>query len=211
MINKMLKIYFTLAIILWSLVGNNVFAASGSENPSSARQVVEDFQQVLLAVMKQGKDLGFQGRYDKLDQTVRNSHYLYKISRLVVGPEWKKLSKEQQNQFVDVFTDYSISAYANNFKEFDGESFKYVSEEKTSQGGIVLHYLFQIPSERKDVKFDYMMKKNDEGWRILFIIADGVNDVALKRSEFSSIIEKQGFDALITKIKEKIDNYAKQS
>lgn len=211
MINKTLKIYFTLAIILWSVVGNNVLAVTGSENSSSARQVVEDFQKVLLDVMKEGEDLGFQGRYDKLDQTVRDSHYLYKISRLVVGPEWKKLTKEQQNQFVDVFTDYSISAYANNFKEFDGESFKYVSEEKTSQGGIVLHYLFQIPSERKDVKFDYMMKKNDEGWRILFIIADGVNDVALKRSEFSSIIEKQGFDALITKIKEKIDNYAKQS
>jgi phospholipid transport system substrate-binding protein len=60
------------------------------------------------------------------------------------------------------------------------------------------------------VKFDYQMKKKDEGWQIINIIADGVSDLALKRSEYTSILSRDGFDVLIAKITEKIDNYAAQ-
>jgi phospholipid transport system substrate-binding protein len=54
------------------------------------------------------------------------------------------------------------------------------------------------------------MKKKDEGWQIINIIADGVSDLALKRSEYTSILSRDGFDVLIAKITEKIDNYAAQ-
>ena len=67
----------------------------------------------------------------------------------------------------------------------------------------------KIPGE-KDVKFDYMMKKKDEGWQIINIIADGVSDLALKRSDYTSVLNREGFDALIAKINEKIESYAKQ-
>jgi phospholipid transport system substrate-binding protein len=129
----------------------------------SARQVVDDFQNELLAVMKQGKELGFKGRYDKLDIAVRKSHDLPKIARIVVGKQWEELSAEQQATLEKVFSQLSISAYAHNFKEFTGESFTFISEEETGRGGVVIHTNLHIPNE-KDVKFDYMMKKKDDGW-----------------------------------------------
>jgi len=54
-----------------------------------------------------------------------------------------------------------------------------------------------------------MLKKKGESWRIINIIANGVSDLALKRSEYTSILKKDGFDALIIKINEKIESYAK--
>jgi phospholipid transport system substrate-binding protein len=175
----------------------------------SAKQVVETFQNELLAVMKDGQSLGFKGRYQKLDAAVRKSHDLPKIARIVVGKAWEDFTPEQQNRLETVFSQLSVSAYAHNFKAFSGESFSFVSEEETGRGGVVIHTSLQIPGE-KDVKFDYMMKKKDEGWRIINIIADGVSDLALKRSEYTSVLSNNGFDALITKITEKIDNYAAQ-
>ena len=145
--------------------------------------------------MKQGKELGFKGRYDKLDVAVKKSHDLPKIARIVVGKQWEELSAEQQAKLEKVFSQLSISAYAHNFKEFTGESFTFISEEETGRGGVVIHTNLHIPSE-KDVKFDYMMKKKDDGWRIINIIADGVSDLALKRSEYTSVLSKEGFDAL---------------
>lgn len=175
----------------------------------SAKQVVEKFQAELITVMKQGKELGFKGRYDKLETAITKSHDLNKIARVVVGKEWEKLSNEQQQKLVDVFSRLSIASYAYNFKDFSGESFKFASEEETTRGGAVIHAYLLIPGE-KDVKFDYMLKKKGDSWRIINIIADGVSDLALKRSEYTSILERDGFDALITKINEKIDHYAKQ-
>ena len=83
-----------------------------------------------------------------------------------------------------------------------------MSEDKTARGGMIIRTLFVLPDD-KDVKFDYMLKKKGNEWRIINIIANGVSDLALKRSEYTSILKRQGFDALIAKINEKIDNYAK--
>ncbi|OQW68893.1 MAG: hopanoid biosynthesis protein HpnM [Proteobacteria bacterium ST_bin11] len=176
---------------------------------ASARQVVDEFQSQLLDVMKAGKELGFQGRYDKLDVAVKKSHDLPKIARIVVGKQWEELTTEQQNKLESVFSKLSVSAYAHNFKDYSGESFTFASEEETGRGGVVIHTNLHIPGE-KDVKFDYMMKKKDDGWQIINIIADGVSDLALKRSDYTSVLSRDGFDALIVKITEKIESYAKQ-
>jgi len=173
-----------------------------------AKEIALKFQDELIAAMQQGETLGFQGRYDKLETAIVKSHDLVKIARIVIGKEWKKISEEQRAVLVDVFRRLSISAYAYNFKAYSGESFEFVSEEKTARGGMIVRTLFVLPDD-KDVKFDYMLKKKGNEWRIINIIANGVSDLALKRSEYTSILKRQGFDALIAKINEKIDNYAK--
>ncbi len=205
-------------IILFVNVGNSVAAAKAEinlpktitlEQSVSARSIVHDFQSELLKVMKQGKELGFQGRFKQLEPAILKSHDLAKIVRIVVGKEWKHLSDEQKKTLTDIFTRLSISAYALNFKEFSGESFVYQSEDETARGGIIVHTALELP-KKKDVKLDYMLKKKGGNWRIINIIANGVSDLALKRSEYTSILKRKGFEALIAKISEKIDNYAKQ-
>lgn len=198
------KIYFGFSVLV--LCAMSSLAAA---DEVSARQVVEEFQNELINVMKQGKALGFQGRYDKLDVAVKKSHDLPKIARIVVGKQWEELTPEQQAKLDAVFSQLSVSAYAHNFKDYAGESFTFASEEETGRGGVVIHTNLLIPGE-KDVKFDYMMKKKDEGWQIINIIADGVSDLALKRSDYTSVLSREGFDALIVKITEKIQSYAKQ-
>ena len=46
--------------------------------------------------MKDGKKLGYAGRFEKLEPAVTNSHDLPKIARIVVGKEGEKLNDEQQ-------------------------------------------------------------------------------------------------------------------
>ncbi|SJM89432.1 Hopanoid biosynthesis associated membrane protein HpnM [Crenothrix polyspora] len=192
-----------LAVCLLSLtaIGNAVAA-------ETARQVIDKFQADLIDVMKNGKKLGYSGRYDKLNNSVSNSHDLTKIARIVVGKEWEKLSADQQQKLIDVFSRLSVASYAHNFKDYAGESFTVDSEEQTARGGVIVHSHLSIPDE-KDVKFDYMLKEKGDSWRIINIIANGVSDLALKRSEYTTILQREGFDVLIGKINEKIDNYSK--
>jgi phospholipid transport system substrate-binding protein len=194
---------FFIFCLLWAL---NSFAQDSSA--VSAKQVVESFQAELINVMKNGQKLGFAGRYDKLYDPVSNSHDLNKIARIIIGKEWEKLSEEQQKKLVDVFSRFSVASYAHNFKDYSGESFSFESEEETTRGGVVVHSLLAIPDD-KPVKFDYMLKEKGNSWRIINIIANGVSDLALKRSEYTAILQREGFDALISKISEKIDNYSK--
>lgn len=195
--------FFYLPVVAWAESVNL------TEEGTSAKAVVESFQDVLLDVMKQGEQLGFNGRYELLSPAVVTTHDLNKIARIVVGREWEKLTDSQQEQLTDSFSRLSISAYAHNFKDFSGESFQFESIDETSRGGIIVHSIFVLP-DNKNVKFDYMLKKMGENWKIINIIANGVSDLALKRSEYTSVLQREGFEALIAKINEKINNYANQ-
>ncbi len=209
------KIFFVFFLICFGISSSFATTDSNKEDKTltesiqSAKDIVLIFQNELLDVMKHGKALGFSGRYDKLKSMVIRSHDLTKIARIVVGKEWKKLSDEQKLKLNEVFKRLSISAYAHNFKKFSGESFQFISQNETARGGVIVHTLLVLPND-KDVKFDYMLKKKGDSWRIINIIANGVSDLALKRSEYTSILKRVGFEALIAKIDEKIDNYTKQ-
>jgi len=193
-------------VFIFCLLAANAYALE--EAGATAKQVVEKFQAELIAVMKNGKQLGYAGRYEKLYEPVSNSHDLTKIARIVVGKESEKLSEEQQQKLIEVFTRFSVASYAHNFKDYSGESFVFDSEEETARGGVIVHSHLVIPDD-KPVKFDYMLKEKGNSWRIINIIANGVSDLALKRSEYTVILQREGFDALIAKINEKIDNYSK--
>lgn len=205
MVFKSVKLAIAFAFFLFGTTS----AFAMDEGTATAKQVVEKFQADLINVMKEGKKLGYAGRYEKLKDPISNSHELNKIARIVVGKEWEKLSEEQQQKLVDVFSRLSIASYAHNFKDYSGESFVFDSEEETTRGGVVLHSHLVIPGD-KPVKFDYMLKEKGSSWRIINIIANGVSDLALKRSEYTTILQREGFDALMAKINEKIDNYSRQ-
>jgi phospholipid transport system substrate-binding protein len=201
------SIKWAIIVFMFLLLGTASVLAENKDS-ASARQVVENFQTDLIEVMKKGKQLGYAGRYDKLYDSVSNSHDLTKIARIVVGKEWEKLSETQQQKLVEVFSKLSVASYAHNFKDYSGESFVFDSEEETARGGVVVRYHLLVPDD-KPVKFDYMLKEKGNSWRIINIIANGVSDLALKRSEYTTILQREGFDALIAKINEKIDNYSK--
>lgn len=199
---------FLTGLFLYVCLSAACMAGQAGAAAQTAKQVVEDFQNVLIDTMKQGQTLGYQGRYDKLYPAIMRSHDLTKIARIVVGKEWETLSEKQQAELSEVFIRLSVASYAHNFKAFGGETFKFDNEEQTSRGGVVVHTTLMIP-DNKPVKFDYMLKEKPNGWSIINIIADGVSDLALKRSEYTSILQKQGFDALIAQINAKITQYSK--
>ena len=200
---------FTLAVIMIACLSASNSSFAAQTGGVLAKEVVESFQAELIDVMKNGKKLGFSGRYEKLYEPVSNSHDLTKIARIVIGKEWEKLTEEQQKKLADVFSRLSVASYAHNFKDYSGETFEFDSEEQTARGGVVVHSRLIIPDD-KPVKFDYMLKEKGDSWRIINIIANGVSDLALKRSEYTTILQREGFDALIAKITEKIDSYSNQ-
>ena len=63
-----------------------------------------------------------------------------------------------------------------------------------------------IPND-DPVSFNYIVQNDSGGendWKIISVIANGINDLALKRAEYSGVIQDQGYPALVSSIEEKI-------
>ncbi len=214
--------FYTCFLIFFLSFGNSIAlaeteikaesTASATEQISAPKKVVIDFQNALLDAMKQGESLSFQARSKQLEAAILKSHDVIKSLRTIVGSkQWKGFTEEQRAKLSKVFTKFIVSTYAANFNEFANESFVFVSEHTTKKGNVIIRSIFEIPeSKRKKVTFDYALKKNADNWKIYNIAADGVSDLATRRSEYRRILAKEdGFNSLIAIISKKIDNYAK--
>ena len=194
---------FTLMILVMHLAMPNVSAGD-----RRAVEVVEKLHTTLLAVMKDGVKIGYQGRYDQIAPVIKSSFDMPFISRTVLGKHWETLHNDQQSKFIEMFTRMSIAAYASNFDSYSGERFKTISEKEVSGGRILIQSQL-IKSDGGQVQLDYLLNRTDSQWRIINIIAEGVSDLALKRADYSAFLKNHGFEALLKKLNEKTNQYSR--
>ena len=197
---------FTLMVItIFILLSLVVVPAAAAD---SATQLIENLHAELLTVMKQANELGYEGRYQRLDPIVTSSYDLPFIAKFVMGRHWQTLNEEQRSEFVEIFTKLSIATYAANFSGYSGERFKTMSNQELRKGRVLVKTVL-VRSSGGEVTLDYVLHQRENRWRIINAIAEGVSDLSLKRADYSAYFKKKGFNALITKLNEKIQNYAK--
>jgi phospholipid transport system substrate-binding protein len=169
----------------------------------TAVQVVENLHAELTAVMKQAVELGYAGRYKRLAPIVTAAYDLPYISKVVVGRYWKNFSKEQKSQFVETFTRFSIATYADRFDGYSGEKFQTISWEEIKKRRYLIKTVL-IKANGENIELDYILHESNNQWRIINVIAEGVSDLSLKRADYTSYLNKKGFDDLLKKLNEKI-------
>lgn len=197
---------FKLVVITIFALLSLLVAPAGAAD--TAAKVVEVLHAELLFVMKQAKKLGYAGRYQRLAPTVTASYDFPYISKVVVGRYWRSFTAEQKSQFIRAFSKLSIATYANRFDGYSGERFKTISGEELKRGHRLVNTVL-IKANGEEIELDYILHQNNDQWRIINVIAEGVSDLSLKRADYTSYLKKNGFDALLKKLNEKIQNYAK--
>lgn len=182
-------------------------ASFSAASDRGAVEAVENLHTTLLAIMKDDDQIGYKGRYDRLEPVIRASFDLPFISRTVLGRYWETLNQEQRSKFIETFSELSIATYAGNFDSYSGERFKTISEKEVT-GGRILVKTKLIKSDGGEIPLDYIFHRVDQEWHIINVIAEGVSDLALKRAEYAVFLKVKGFDALLIKLNEKIAEYA---
>lgn len=173
-----------------------------------AIDVVENLHKTLLLAMTEGKEIGYQGRYDRLAPVITAGFDMPFIAKIVLGRFWETFDNEQRSKFVETFNRLSIATYAANFDTYSGERFKVISEKEVS-GGRILVQTQLIKSDGGQVQLDYLLHRVGSQWRIINVVADGVSDLALKRADYTSFLKSNGLDPLLIKLNEKIAQYSK--
>ena len=171
----------------------------------SPTAVVANLQKGLLWIMQNAETLGFQGRYDYLLPIVQKDFDVSFMGSKSVGRHWKSLDPTQQSEWLGQFADYLTSNYAAQFKGWDGESFELLGEEPAPRDTEVVLTRLVVPGS-DDVILNYRLRKNPAGqWRIIDIYLKGtVSELALRRSDFSSILKNKGFGALVVAMDKKV-------
>jgi phospholipid transport system substrate-binding protein len=178
--------------------------AAAAPDPGAVRAPVERLYAALLDVMKRAEALGFEGRYGALDPVVSGSYDVPFMAELILGRQWKELTPEQQKTWVDTFARLTVSTYADRFDGYQGETFEVGAVEPATQGTSMVRTKL-VRSDGDPVELDYRMRPGDGGWRIIDVYLSGtVSELALRRSEYGALMRREGFDALLAAVRQKI-------
>ncbi len=204
-----MKVKLTIRLMIWYLIGSallfvNFAASAASAVTDNPEQVIQKLQSSLLQVMREGEKLGYEGRFKFLEPVIDQSHDTETIIKTILGATyWSQLDSEQKKLVVDTFRQLSIATYAGRFTHYDGEQFEVIEQRDLPHEQMLVRSQL-TKSDGGVVNFDYVLQQDEGRWRIVNILFDGVSDLAIKRGEYRAIMQREGFQALIELLKEKI-------
>jgi phospholipid transport system substrate-binding protein len=173
--------------------------------------LIKAFYATLLDCMQHGAELGFDGRYQKIEPVLNNTFDVATMCKIAVGPEWTKMPGDKKSALLVTFNKYMVTTYAARFKSFKNQKFE-VGEAKPVDDDRQLVESKLIRSNGEPVALNYLFRFSKDVWRVIDIYLSGsISQMTQMRSDFSKVVVGGGADALITSLEQKIEDLKKEA
>ena len=178
--------------------------AAGAAEQDAARKPIDQLYAVLLDCLKNADALGLEGRRVKIAPAVEAAYDLPFMAEKILGRHWRELPETDHARWTDAFGRLTVATYAERMTGFKGQSFEVLKIEPSQRGTAVVYTRVVTPKE-VPIAINYRMRENGNGWRIIDVYLNGtVSELALRRSEYAAVLQRDGFAKLVASIDEKI-------
>lgn len=124
------------------------------------------------------------------------------LSRRTLGNNWKKLSPEQQKEFISLYTSLLEDAYSNKVFVYSNEKITFTKEvpltEKTVEVQSMVH------NKSADIPIYYRVILKDGVWRVYDIVVEGISLISNYRSQFKEILANKPPESLLETLRKKV-------
>jgi len=191
-------------IMFFGLLVYPTWALSGE--PS---EVVDRFHGVLLSVMKKAGSTSVTARYKELKPEIEKAFNLPFMIRITVGSRWNTASEQQKRELIEAFKRMSVGTYASRFNGYSGQLFKTLKVRTGPKGTRLVDTRIESPND-ESVRITYVMGKFGDKWKIIDVLLDrGISEMAVRVSEYRSILRSHGVRALARALRKKATNLLK--
>ena len=195
---KKLSVTLTLVLVMLGFQGTAFAYANSVEG---ATQFVNEVSGKVMGIAASGKD-------DKEKESILNNIFFETldadwIGKFALGKYWTELNDEQKINYLRSYRNYLSASYVPLFKKYNGQ--KILIKEIKNLGNDTFVAVTEInqAASAASVKVEYRLKYTNNSFKVRDIIAEGVSLLNTQRSDFSSIVNNGGFDALIKKLSDK--------
>ena len=116
---------------------------------------------------------------------------------LVLGQHFKTTTPEQRSKFFTAFDQFIVQAYAQALTMYKDQKVEIEQPKDVSDSKVSIQSGNQAP-----INLNFYWRKNskDGKWQVYDMAAEGVSMVDTKKQEWSSILRKDGIDALTEQV-----------
>jgi phospholipid transport system substrate-binding protein len=165
---------------------------------------IENFDNVLLSIMKSGRSSAFVDRFNTLAPVVDQTFDLDTILRNSIGMQWNGLSGGQRESLLATFRRYTVATWVANFDNWSGQQFSIDPDVRHVAADVVVPTDL-ISADGSPTRLSYVMRQEGQAWRVVDVLAEGsISRVAVQRSDFRSLLANGGVPALQASLQKKI-------
>ena len=207
--SRLAPVVLLLALVSLRASGDPAAPASQTTTPGGPSQAIDALHASLLDVMKNAVALGYEGREQKLRAVIPHHFDIQRMARsALTEAQWKLANEETQRRYLDAFERFMVANYAGRFDGYSGQSFETLGEAPGPSNTMIVKSRLIDPTD-KNIDLNYRMRQVNGEWKVVDVYLDGtVSELALRRSEFVSIVKRENLDALIVALDAKIAKLA---
>jgi phospholipid transport system substrate-binding protein len=154
------------------------------------------------------KTLDLDTRRSKIRVFINERFYFRAMSQSALARNWRKASPEQQDKFVNLFSQLLENTYLGRIEAYTDERVEYLREKNKSPKRSVVYT--QIVTKSGDIPINYKLARKDNKWMVYDVVIEEVSLISNYRSSYAEIIKKEGMDGLLTKMQEKVNGQDKE-
>lgn len=124
------------------------------------------------------------------------------FDRGTLGRAWEQRTEEEKARFSPLLKLLVRQAMLRTVQKIAGRELEFGAEQQAGDGILVP---VKVSSREESIDLQFRMKSLDGTWKVQDLITEGVGLVASYRSQFTKILERDGFEVLIRKMKAKAD------
>ena len=135
------------------------------------------------------------------------------MTRLAVGPGWRRATPQQQQALTDAFRSLLINTYTSALNQASSlldKTLEVKPVQRTDNKDAFVRTIIHSP-DRPPLAVDYRMLNGGQGWKVYDVVVEGVSLVTTYRSEFSEEVQRGGVPGLIKTLEDKNRSIAARS
>ena len=188
-------------------VGLMMFACSAFAQATIPADVfVKSVADDVLTIVKKDKDIqnGDQAKIFALaeEKIVPNFNFDH-VCKLVLGKNFSKATKEQQDAFEREFRSLLIRTYASALSKYRNQTIEYKPLRDVADDKQVTVKTQILQPGGQPLAVDYSLEQIGDAWKVYDITIEGVSLVTNYRGQFSNEVRQGGMDGLIQKLADK--------
>jgi phospholipid transport system substrate-binding protein len=129
------------------------------------------------------------------------------MSQRTLATNWKKASKDEQQQFVGLFGQLIQNSYIGKVEAYTSEKVEYPAEKIKGKRAVVDTLIITSSTE---IPVNYKVYLKNDEWRVYDVIIEGVSLISSYRSTYQAIVKNDGFPGLFVKMEEKLKELENQ-
>ena len=199
---KSVRLLATIILILGIL---GAAPAKASEAESYVRSIADKLEPLLG-----NGDLTYDNIDAFLTAHIAEQLDMRRIARYVLSKYWSKISATERQRFMNVFRNAILESYKKHLYNYAKAEIRIVRSVEHPPAGVSVITKVRVPS-KSPLSMNWRLYRTKNQLRIFDISVAGISKVSSARSEYKSVLEKHGFNHLITEICNRIEGKRPES